>query len=59
MDVPTSARVKGMIKNIKMMKGRLRRMLTTQPNTALNRGAGAMLPGLVMVSTTPMGRPST
>ena len=59
MDVPTRARVKGMMKNIKIINGRLRRMLTTQPNTALNRGAGAMPPGFVMVSTTPMGSPST
>ena len=59
MDVPTSSRVNGMMKNIKMMNGRLRRRFTSHPNTALKRGAGATPPAFVTVSSTPMGRPST
>ena len=57
MEVPAMKRVRGMIKIIKMTKGRLRRMLMNPPNTVLKRGMGSTPPFLVVVSSTPRGRP--
>ena len=59
MEVPTIRRVRGSTKKIKIMKGMLRKRFTSQPNTALKVGAAMMPPGLVVVSSTPRGRPMT
>ena len=57
MEVPAISRVKGRTKKIRIMKGMLRNRFTNQPNTALKRGAAMMPPDLVVVSSTPRGRP--
>ena len=45
--VPMMRRVNGMMNTMSTMKGNERRMLTTQPSTALSAGAGRKEPGAV------------
>ena len=59
MEVPITARVKGVRNSIRIIKGMLRKMFTSQPKAALNWGVSMKPPGLVTVSSTPSGRPMT
>ncbi len=58
-EVPTSACVAGMRAMSKMMNGRERPMLTTQPKTALSAGTGRRPPGAVRCKITPSTVPIT
>ena len=56
--VPTSSLVKGMTHTIKMMKGRDRPTLMTQPTQRFRVRWGQMPCSPVRISSTPRGRPS-
>ena len=58
-EVPTMARVNGIMNTIRMMNGMERMMFTIQPSTLLKMRCGCRPPGSVKTSRTPTGMPMT